>query len=250
MCLITFAWKYTPANRLVLLANRDEFYERPTASLYWWDGNKIAAGRDLKEGGTWLGINRNGKWAAVTNFRAPGKILSNRISRGKLVLDYLENDLTPQQYLSEISIDPMAYNGYNLLVGTMDELYYYSNIRQEILLLEPGIYGLSNHLLDTPWPKVQKVKNELKAFLTSFTVPDEAAAFKLMNDTNQAPDASLPDTGVGLTLERMLSPICIQSPAYGTRSTSFLSIPYDNKVRLSEKDHLTGNQQHIQFTIN
>lgn len=150
MCLIALSWQQHKSFPLVLWANRDEFYHRPTAPLHAWENSDIIAGKDLQEGGTWLGITPRGKWAAVTNYRDPHNIRTDALSRGRLVQQYLENDTAPGLFMEKLAEDAGAFNGFNLLAGTISEAYYFSNYEGVIRNLNPGIYGLSNHLLDTP----------------------------------------------------------------------------------------------------
>jgi len=151
-----FAWKVIPGMPLIAAANRDEFYERPSSAAdFWKDHPRVLAGRDLKNGGTWLGATRNGKIAAVTNYRDPSSLKSGAPSRGRLVSDYLTGKHTIEHYLKKISEQAGQYNGFNLLAGDNDALFVFSS-RGQKQKLNPGLYGLSNHLLDTPWPKVKK----------------------------------------------------------------------------------------------
>lgn len=218
MCLAVFAFQIDPQYPFILAANRDEFYGRPTQKLHRWETQPpIWAGKDLEQGGTWLGISDQGQFAFLTNFRDPSRLIEEPISRGLLVKEALLTD-SIEDYLKTISQQAERYNGYNLVVGNAQQLFYYSNISNEILSLEPGLYGLSNHLLDTPWPKVLKVKQELQSILSQ---PRFSAnqLFNIMHDPGRYQDSDLPDTGIGLDGERMLAPIFIQSPNYGTRST-------------------------------
>ena len=165
MCLIVFAYNVHPSYRLILAANRDEFYERPSAPAdFWEDQPHVLAGRDLKEGGTWLGVTKKGKFAAITNYRDPASWKNNAPSRGGLVSSYLCGNQSTGEYLDKISRQAQLYNGYNLIVGDRHEIFAYSN-RGEKQKLETGIYGLSNHLLNSSWPKVFRGKKLLKAAL-------------------------------------------------------------------------------------
>ena len=197
MCLILFAWKIHEGFPLVLAANRDEFYERPTAPADFWDeAPHVLAGRDLKEGGTWLGITRKGRLAALTNYRDPTTLKKDAPTRGRLVSDYLLGDETPRAYLDRVASAAARYNGFSLIVGGPAELLYFSN-RGEQIRLSPGTYGLSNRLLDTPWPKVERGKMALSGVLKRKGVPSEEALFALLADRSRPPDESLPETGVG-----------------------------------------------------
>lgn len=227
MCLIVFAWQLMPSSPLIAAANRDEFFERPAAPASWWDDHpNIYAGRDLQAGGTWMGVTREGRFAAITNIRAPSERKKDVPSRGGLVRDYLASDLTPQDYVEQISGSTEHFNGFNLLVGNRDELIWFSNRGHDNPRngkpLWPGIYGLSNALLNDPWHKVVKTRAQFGSLLCQ-NAPDDAY-FEMLSDTAQAPDVRLPDTGVDLDTERMLSAVCIQSPVYGTRSSTLVRL--------------------------
>jgi uncharacterized protein with NRDE domain len=235
MCLIAFAYNVHPSYRLILAANRDEFYERPSSSADFWNHDQeILAGRDLKNGGTWLGVNRNGKFAAVTNYRDPASLKSGALSRGKLVSDYLNGDRNADDYLKKISSHVDKYNGFNLLLGDDNDLFVFSS-REEKQKLKPGIYGLSNHLLNSPWPKVTRSKKILKEALNKKGDELEEELFGLLADRRVPPDGKLPSTGIGLEWERLLSTIFIESPIYGTRSSTILLIGKNRHVRFVEK---------------
>lgn len=243
MCLIAFAWRAHGEFPLVVAANRDEWRERPTARLHWWDSEPatsdredtqirrcrfdsalgdpaILAGRDLKDGGTWMGVTRGGRFAAVTNFRDPKNVQPDAPSRGKLVTGFLTGDLTATHHAERLMRDAAQYNGFNLLLGDADALCYVSNRAERVQTLAPGIYGLSNGLLDEAWPKVEHAKARLVAALPA--LPDEAALWHLLGDDAAAPDDALPDTGIGLEWERILSPALIKTERYGTRSSAVL----------------------------
>lgn len=235
MCFIVFAYQVHPAYRLIAVANRDEFYERPTSPVaFWEDAPQVLAGRDLKEGGTWMGITRGGKFAAITNYRDPGAFKTGALSRGLLVSDFLTGSESAAAYVEKISRQARKYNGFNLLCGDHKDLFVYSN-RGETARLEAGLYGLSNHLLDSPWPKVIKGKKALSAALMKKGPDLEAALFKILSDRKIAPDDKLPSTGIGLEWERLLSSIFIASPTYGTRSSTLLLIGKNRRVKLVER---------------
>lgn len=235
MCLILFAWRMRPAFPLVLAANRDEFYERPSAPAdFWDDASEILAGRDLQAGGTWLGITRAGRMAAVTNYRDPATLKRDAPSRGDLVSEYLRGSETPEIYLQRLAPKAAMYNGFSLLVGDAAGLFSFSN-RGDQLRLAPGIYGLSNRLLDTPWPKVEKGKEALQAILEGSGRPSPEELLDLLADRTQPPDELLSKTGVGLEWERVLSPRFIETPVYGTRSSTVLMIGRGGKVTFVER---------------
>jgi len=236
MCLIIFLYDKHPDYRLILAANRDEFYDRPTSPLAFWDDTPaVLAGRDLKGKGTWLGIAKNGRIAAITNFREPALFKPNAPSRGLLLSDYLTGTKTPKRYLKQIKTIGHRYNGFNLLIGDSNGLYYYSNKMDKIKKLKPGLYGLSNHLLDTPWPKVEKGKAFFKNVFSKEKQINTDDIFNLLADRTFVPDDRLPDTGIGLKWEQILSPLFITSDTYGTRSSSIVLIDKSHKVIFSER---------------
>ena len=240
MCLILIAHQLTEQMPLVVLANRDEFYDRPTAAAERWDGfPDMIGGRDLVSGGTWFGA-RNDRWATVTNIRegVRDKASHSSKSRGWLVRDYLQGDLSPTEFFASIATaDDFA--GFNLLLGDRQELWYASRDDTHARRLQPGIYGLSNHLLDTPWPKVVRGKEALKKLLNKSTFKREAA-FTLLTDTTRAADTVLPETGVPLEWERALSAIFISMPEYGTRCSTLLMAKADSQHLLIERRFKDG----------
>lgn len=241
MCVLFFAYKAHPEYPLILLANRDEFYERPTAKAQnWEDFSEIFAGRDLVHGGTWLGVTKSGRFAAVTNYRDPNAPTGS-ISRGNLVSDFLKSEETVENYLMKIQKNAADYSGFNLLVGEINarknEIGYYSNREDRIKFLEKGIYGLSNHLLDTPWRKVQKGKDELAKLLQTAEI-NQNDLFEILNDKTLADDKDLPETGIGYEREKPLSAIFIETPIYGTRSSSLVLSDKDYKISLDERFYL------------
>lgn len=233
MCVIFFAYRVHPEYPLILLANRDEFYDRPTEKAqYWNDFPNILAGRDLVGGGTWLGVNKEGRFAAVTNYRDPNAV-TGTISRGNLVADFLKSDQPAENYLKDIQKKSDRFSGFNLLVGEINskknEIFYFSNRGGEIENLAAGIYGLSNHLLDTPWRKAEKGKIALADFVNR-KENSKVRFFELLNDKTFADDKDLPDTGIGFELEKLLSAIYIKTPLYGTRCSTILT--FDNEFNI------------------
>lgn len=238
MCLIVFAYRRQPGYRLILAANRDEFYDRPTRGVsFWQDRPDILAGLDLKGGGTWLGITRSGRIAAITNYRHMPSVRPGAPSRGMLVKDFLSGDTPPTDYLDRVQSVGSRYNGFNLLVGDADSLYYFSNKGGAIRRLAPGLYGLSNHLLDTPWPKVERVKTKFESLLKRSADPASEDLFDMLQDAARPPDKALPDTGIGLEWERVLSPMFITSQTYGTRSTAVVLWRENGEITFSEMSH-------------
>lgn len=241
MCLIVFAWQVIPRLPLVAAANRDEYYARAAApAAAWPEHPQVYGGRDLQAGGSWMGITRGGqdgsRFAAITNVRSPQDRRSDAPSRGALVADFLAGDMTPQQYVERLAREDIPYNGYNLVLGERDTLIWYSNRgggdERNGKPLAPGIYGLSNGLLDAPWPKVLKTKAQFASLLCQ-GAPD-AAYFDMLADTTRAPDFRLPDTGVPLDLERVLSAVRIDAPGYGTRSSTVVKLYADAPGELHE----------------
>lgn len=242
MCSIFFAYNAHPKYRLILAANRDEFYERPTAAAHFWleDAPQILGGRDLVYGGTWLGVTRSGRFSAVTNYRDPLAPTGN-LSRGNLVGDFLRSAETPAGYLQKVRRSARSYSGFNLLAGTFDaatETGYFSNRSEngEVKILEGGVYGLSNHLLDTPWRKVARGKRALANLIEKENFAVESL-FEILLDARRAADADLPETGIGLERERLLSSIFIETPIYGTRSSTVLLIETSGKVSFAERTY-------------
>jgi len=235
MCLILIAWRAHPEYPLVVAANRDEYHARPSAPAAFWDDRPaILAGRDLEALGTWLGVTRRGKFAAVTNYRDPRDMAaSGSASRGSLVSRYLENGDAAAEFVSVAAKDGEAYRGFNLLAADRSELWWTSNRGNGAQRLAAGIYGLSNHLLDTAWPKVERGKRALRDALRG--TPAIETLFELIASTDAADDSELPDTGVGLERERMLSAMRIVSPSYGTRCSTVLVQGRDGRVQFAER---------------
>lgn len=245
MCLIVFSYRQQPGYRLILAANRDEFLDRPTLPLgYNFCGETILAGKDLRGGGTWLGLAADGRLAAITNYRNPGRLLTSAPSRGGIILDYLRSGLTAADFLKGFEVRAGEYNGFNLLLADNQTLMHYSNISGAGTILKPGIHALSNHLLNTPWPKVVRGRDLLRQVLIDNDGPEREAIFELLADEERPKDGLLPDTGVGVEWERLLSPICIHSPGYGTRSSSLVTIAGDGRVAFDERTYSHDNGVH------
>ncbi len=240
MCLILFAWRAHPRYRLVLAANRDEYYARPAEAMAWWDDAPLLAGRDLEAGGTWLGLARGGRFAALTNVRDPAAFVAGRPSRGQLVPDWLRHAGGVDGYLAALAARGADYNGFNLLAGDREALWYYGNRSGEPpCAVAAGIHGLSNHRLDTPWPKVHRGTEGLARLLDRDAVEPEAL-LELLADRTAAPDAELPDTGVGLEWERQLSPLFIETERYGTRCSTVLLLEAGGGGLALERDVISG----------
>ncbi len=223
MCLIVLAWRVRPDLPLVVAANRDEWRDRPAREAHWWpDRPGILAGRDLQAGGTWMGLTRTGRFAAVTNFRDPSDRRPAARSRGTLVAEFLAGREPPDEYLEGLAARAREYNGFNLILGDRGALYYFGSREGTVRAIEPGIHGLSNHMLDEPWPKVIRGR---EAMAGAIAEPDPAPTlFALLSDTTGVPDERLPDTGVGLEWERRLAPALITGADYGTRASTVLTV--------------------------
>ncbi|WP_297924838.1 NRDE family protein [uncultured Agitococcus sp.] len=251
MCLLAFAWQVHPNYPLILIGNRDEFYARPAQAIdYWQDAPFILAGRDEQEGGTWLGVTKDGRWAALTNYREPNAPKGS-LSRGHLVAGFLKADSEPLAYAQQVFTQAEQYSGFNLLVGNKQQVAVVSNRGTEPQLLNQGIYGLSNQLLDSPWPKTQRLKAGLSQLMQHDHF-DLQQALLLLQDQTQPDDADLPNTGVGLVWERLLATAFIKSPIYGTRASSILLLGKNN-IQLTEQTWLSGEQGELKqlgFSIN
>ena len=235
MCLLVAAVDAHPDFRLVLAGHRDEFHARPAAPLAWWsEPPGILAGRDLQAGGTWLGVDRHGRMSVVTNFRAPGSQREASPSRGLLVPRFLASDLTAAGFVRELAGEAAQYSGFNLLAWDGAALAYCGDRDTGTRTLPPGVYGLSNARLDTPWPKLRRVRDRLRRVLTDGTLRPETL-FRALDDRLSAPDDELPDTGIGVELERLLSAPFIVSPDYGTRCTTIVLVGRDGRVEVAER---------------
>lgn len=236
MCLIAFF--HAPGARypLVIAANRDEAYARPAApAAFWPDAGQVLAGRDLSGGGAWLGITRSGRWAALTNYRQAGAHRADAPSRGHLVADFLRGPASPRAYLDAVAASAAHYNGFNLLVGDGTEVRYLSNREGAPRRVETGVHGLSNHLLDTPWPKVLRSTARLAGALDEDRDTVVAALFDALADPAPAVATELPDTGVGIPREKQLSPPFIAADAYGTRASTVIVLDADGRVYFCER---------------
>jgi len=279
MCLILVAWRSHPHHPLVVAANRDEFFARRTASADFWAEQEppharnggslppegahpglgrpgaghpqVLAGRDLEGGGTWMGITKTGRVAALTNYRDPARQRTDAPSRGALVADFLRGDEPIDAYLANLVPRAGDYNGFNLLLGDGERLFWFSNVSGEPTELPPGVYGVSNHLLDSPWPKVAAGKAALASALDA--LPDEAPLFQLLRDDGVHPDEALPRTGVSLEWERLLSSAFVRAPGYGTRSSTVLTADAAGRVTFTEQtwlaEGLPGGRVNFSFDL-
>jgi uncharacterized protein with NRDE domain len=238
MCLILFAWQQHPDYPLIAIANRDEYYARPSRDAQWWEDSDIFAGRDLEAGGTWLGVNRRGHFAAVTNVREPGSIQPGRRTRGDLTRNYLAGSDDAETYLARLARHDQEFAGFNLLLGDLSGLWFYSNREQKIRRIETGIYGISNGAFDEPWPKLKSGRAELSAQLDGEIRHDRL--MDILVDHRVAEDDELPDTGVALDFERLLSSRFIRSSTYGTRACSVITHDRQQRVEFSEQNYTDG----------
>jgi uncharacterized protein with NRDE domain len=257
MCLIIFAYQSDPRFPLVVAANRDEIFVRPTdQSTLWTDGEsgqQILSGRDKQAGGTWLGITQSGRFAAVTNIRDPYQTEHRTRSRGNLTREYLTGNDSPQQYCKRLTESYDQFAGYNLLVGDNNSLFYVNNHEEKVWEVEPGVHGLSNGFLNSSWPKVDKGKTRLQVLMQQPERLTTDALLAMMSDRSQAQDADLPDTGVGIEIERKLSSAFILNPTreYGTLCSTALIVDQRGATRFSEQnfDSLGNRSQGHTFQL-
>lgn len=239
MCLISLAFKVHPRYPLILIANRDEVYKRPARKAQFWveEGYpNILAGKDMEAGGTWLGVHKDGKWGALTNYRNFEHIKAHAPSRGELVLDFLKQEVSSQEYLEKIRKGGGEYNGFNLLLGDKEEIFHYSNISGVVTQVAPGIHGLSNALLNTSWPKSQRANRGLEAVLKEEKVSIDGL-FEILNDSTQAEEGQLPNTGLPLDMEKAVSSVFIKSENYGTRCSTLFLVKQDGRKEFYERTY-------------
>ncbi|WP_449538199.1 NRDE family protein [Ferdinandcohnia sp. Marseille-Q9671] len=245
MCLVLFAYRMHPVYKVIMASNRDEFYQRPTAPIHFWEDHpSLLAGRDLEKKGTWMGVTKLGRFAALTNYRNPAENTDGKQSRGKLVTDALTYKGKIADYMKELAEVNSNFPGYNLLVGDPSNLYYYSNVEKHLKELKPGVHGLSNHLLDTEWPKVVKGKEGLSKLLNQKNLVERL--LELLRNTDRPHDDHLPKTGVALEWERILSPLFIKAQGYGTRSSTILLLS-DTDVHYVERVHTDTHYQDKEY---
>jgi len=222
MCLI--AWNWQPAvSSLVVVANRDEFYARPARSMQWWGDTGVLAGRDLQAGGTWLGLHRNGRFAALTNYRDVSNFRAEAPSRGALVSDFLNSDISPSEYLASLAPRACDYNPFNLLLRDGPVLMGFESRVARAFVLPAGIGAVSNADFDTPWPKLVRLKEDLQSAPSTSQIASEVL-FEMLGNAAIASDGLLPRTGIPLARERALSAAFIKTPDYGTRACTVVQI--------------------------
>lgn len=250
MCILFTAYRSHPDYPLIVAANRDEFYARPTKDAHFWEDERdVLAGRDLEQLGTWLGITKTGRFAALTNFRNLEEKRENKQSRGHIVKNFLTSETTPQEYLQNLQLERNDYPGFNVLVADQQSFYYYSNVENEIKEITAGVHGLSNHLLNTPWPKVERGKQQLRSLIENNKIESDAL-FQLLADKKQAPLKLLPNTGLSLEMEKQVSSIFIETNGYGTRCSTVLTIDKNGTVTFQEQSFPSLREKHFQFNIN
>lgn len=253
MCLINLHLQEHPNYKLVVAANRDEFYARPTDQAHFWpDAPTLLAGRDLLQKGTWLGITKEGRFAALTNIRDLTLEGTNKKSRGEIVSGFLNSAVSPETYLGKISKERHQYAGFNILVGNSEQLFHYNNVENKLNEVTPGTHSLSNDSLNTPWPKVEKGKRELNTYIRQHEKIDPDKLFAILENEEVAPDINLPQTGIGIELERSLSASFIKTPDYGTRSSTVLLIDSNDQVTFTERTYIQGilkQEQVFKFSL-
>ncbi|MDY0131139.1 MAG: NRDE family protein [Desulforegulaceae bacterium] len=238
MCLIVFSYRQNKDYPLIIAANRDEFYKRKTKTLDLIEENPLViSGKDLESGGTWMGINRKTKkFAAVTNYRDPSKIMDDAKSRGIIVSSFLKKDEEPLSFLERLKKEKDIYNGFNFILGSTESLYHYSNINDQITQITPGLHAVCNHLLNTPWPKVIRAKKISQKSFESEDIVE--SSLEMLKDDKLYKDSELPETGMGIEFERLLSPIFVKSETYGTRSSSVILVDKNQNIRFKERAFL------------
>jgi uncharacterized protein with NRDE domain len=252
MCLILLVWHVHPQYPCVLAANRDEFHGRATAPAGWWpDKQDLLAGRDLQAGGTWLGVTRTGRFAALTNYRDPRLVRDGVPSRGNMVTQFLESHDSVAASLEHLRRVGAAYNPFNIIFSDGKHLGVFESVRGEGRELSAGVYGLSNHLLDTPWPKVRIAKSRMTDALTR--LDDENAIMSLLRDDSQAPDEELPQTGITLEWERLVSSAFVRAGDYGTRCSTLFRIDRSGRAAFDEwswdLDGMESGRRNFQFPL-
>jgi uncharacterized protein with NRDE domain len=238
MCLLVLAWQAHPRYRLIVAANRDEYHERPAAPLAKWPAPAdILAGRDLRAKGTWLGLDRRRRFGVITNFRDLQQRRPDAPSRGGLIPDYLRGEADAQEFLSRLEPEASSYSGFNLLLTDGDSLWYASNRAERFArALPPGVYGLSNEFLDTPWPKLQRVRRAFDAWLSDPSTSSASGLFTLLDDrTTATAEEGLPQTGIPIEWERVLSAPFVLHPEYGTRASTVLLLEPSGAGYLAER---------------
>jgi uncharacterized protein with NRDE domain len=244
MCLIAFRWNPGAQVPLLIAANRDEYYERPTAPLAWWEGGRILAGRDLQAGGTWMGVNSEGRCAAITNFRDPRLTKPDRASRGQLPVRFLEGSGKARGFLEGLRDESDRFNPFNLLLCDGRDLLGYQSRDRQVVSFAPGLHAVSNGNFDEAWPKVDRILAGLAGS------PDDAdSLLALLEDAQLAPDERLPKTGIPLEWERALSPVFVRAPGYGTRASTILWLGVDGVSIVEQRFTSDGPEARTDYTF-
>lgn len=242
MCLIVFAYKSHPEYPFILAGNRDESHDRPSIHLHKWDTSPpIIAGKDKEAGGTWLGVSETGKIAAITNYRDIDKIRDNTPSRGEIITNFLLSDEQPEHTLKSIENRAHLYNGFNLIAGDIEQLYYLSNHGHSVEPIPPGVHVISNASLNTPWPKAAWALNRLNTILKSDKL-DKEQIFEILLNSDRYSQDILPNTGLSKEMEVAVSSVFILTDHYGTRSSSIISIDRHLQLNFSEKSYQPGTK--------
>ena len=235
MCILAWNWQPDSDTPLLLIANRDEFYDRPALPTHWWHGGMLLAGKDLRAGGSWLGVNRDKKMAALTNYRDLSAVRSGAPTRGALACNFLNQNVSARAYLENLKALSDLYNPFNLLLFDGQHLLGFESRNQKILTFEKGIGVVSNADFDSNWPKHHNLKNNFSSLINSLENENDAY-YAILKDENKALDLNLPETGVPVDIERALSSVFIKIPGYGTRVSSILKIT-KNLVITSERSY-------------
>ncbi len=249
MCLIAWDWQPGSDQPLLLLANRDEFYARPAQPLHWWDGGQVLAGRDITGGGTWLGVTRSGRMAALTNYRDPTDFRPDAPSRGAVVADFLQGNADAPDYAQAVAARAGNFNPFNLLLFDGVKMVGLESRHSRTLQLMPGIGAVSNADFHTGWPKLCKLRSGLEAFQMQTPPKDDAALWALLGDDSVAPDEQLPSTGIPLPRERALSSAFIRTPDYGTRASTLLRLSSSGSTMEERSFDGRGRLETVRFSL-
>ena len=235
MCLIVFSYQKHERYKLILAGNRDEFYARPTKAAHFWDEHPdLLAGRDLQAGGTWMGIRKDGRFGALTNYRDPSIDKIDPPSRGDLVTNYLSSEINAKEYLGNLNAVASKYNGFNILLLDNRGMFHFSNLSPKISEIDAGIHGLSNALLNTPWPKLETAKSDLEAITSNANLNYEDL-FEILKNDRTAEDDHLPKTGIPYEWEKAISSVFIKTESYGTRCSTLLLVDYNGEATFIER---------------
>ena len=244
MCIVAIAWQVLDEMPLCLISNRDEFYQRPSSHLKQWENSPIIAGQDLQSGGTWMGVTAAGRWAIVTNFRNAQDKTTYSTSRGHLIQAFLDNDLTPIRFAQQLEQKQHDYAGFNLIVGDSTQAVYMSNRGEAPQVLANGVYVVSNGLMSEDWQKTQHLRKrfsqELLPMLQQQQISEaelHTAVWDILQDERKVANELLPQTGIALEMEALLSSTFIQSPVYGTRSSNFLCMQAQQFIWLEKTQY-------------